>query len=571
VLHSQGTAQQNRSQQNEIQTLLNQARNYENRNQLTQAAEVYESLYQKYPANEQVVEPYLRVLFLTSDLQKIHIILEQGKNTLPPYLLVKNNCQYLIKTNSIKNAERVALDWLNKNPGQMQHYRDLANIFEMSALFDTAITIYLKARQVASDSQLHALELSNAYYFTKDVDQFFAESIKFLRSNAGFLYYYRSRFREFVLMNPQNIRRLERVISNIQEPEQIWEIYAFALVEVEDFEKATQVYDRLPLNKMIIFSDDLYAAGHAQYALTSYQKAIVKVDNQATLADIQVKIARIYYEQRDIPQCIATLQLVIDNAEIQVAPLLHRTRANKEARLMMALIATEQNEPVSTVNQWYDKASQFAVNQIEKAEILFAKSRYLYLKEEYTQAYQTIQNAVAGHDISTSTYKQSNFYRWEMALFQNSLTRDSLLVECIIYFPEDARVSDMLFLETFISSLGEKNYPQFLRALRYKGLYNNPDAISTLFELAQSLKIDELYLLTYEWILQDSNRAHYSELVAEIENHTFKNEVLKDFIFLQTTRNQSDTSTRANQISDFLNHNPQNVFSPQLRYILLGA
>jgi len=556
--------------QNEVQILLNQARTYETRNQLSQAIEIYEDLYQKNPADESVIEAYLRVLFQTSDLAKIKTILDNGKNTINPYMYVRHNCHYLIKSGEIKAADKVVMDYLNKNQGIMYQYRDLASIFENASLFDTPINIYSMARRVANDPNLHSLEMSNAYYYLKNIDSFFLESLKCLRLNSGYLYYYRSRFKEFVTQNPQNIRKLERLISN-NEPEQVLEIYAFSLVEIKDFAKATTIYERLPLAKMLIFSEDLYTADYLDYALSSYQRALPKADNQATVADIQMKIAQIYYDKKQLTECISILEQVINNKEIQQPPLLHRTRANKDARLMMAYLSIEADAPINTVKEWYDAASGFTSNQIEKAEVLYTKSRYLYLKEEYQQAYQTIEAAVRGHDISTTIYKQSNFFRYEMAMFQNSPARDSLLVECIIYFPEDERVSEILFLETFLASLSEAQRSQFLVALRQRGLFHITEAVNTLYALAETSKLDELYLLCYEWILQDKEKDRHSQLMSQIESYPFRNPVLKDFIFLQTTRKLEDKEQKTSHISEFLNHNPQNVFSPQLRYLLFGV
>jgi len=556
--------------QNEVQILLNQARVYEGRNQLTQAIEIYEDLYTRFPADEMVIEAYLRVLFQTSDLEKVHTILQTGKNTLNPFIYAKNNCQYLIKKGEIRSAEKSAIDFLNKNPGVMHQYRDLASIFEMSAQWDSAVNIYALARKVANDPNLHSLELSNAYYNIKNVESFFTESLKCLKANSGYLYYYRTRFKEFLVANPQNIKKLEKLIS-ANSPEQILEIYAFSLVEVKDFAKATTIYEKLPLQKMLTFSDDLYTAGYLDYALSSFQKALPKADNQATYADVQMKMAQIHYEKKQISECKTLLSQVIDNTQIQQPPLLHRTRVNKDARLMMAYLSIEENANIDLVKQWYDSASSFTGNQIEKAEVLFSKSRYLYLKEEYQQAYQTIETAVQGHDISTSIFKQSNFYRWEIALFQNSDARDSLMVECIIYFPEDERMSEMLYLETFLSGLKEELRTQFLAALRLRGLYQHKQAVDTLYELAEASKMDELFLLCYEWILAGSELKEQQNLLTQIENHTFRNPILQDFIFLQATRKIESKEQKTSSISEFLNHHPQNVFSPQLRYLLFGA
>jgi tetratricopeptide (TPR) repeat protein len=551
---------------NEIQILLNQARVHESRNQFRQALDIYESLYEKHPQNEQVVESYLRVLYLSSDKARAGEIISDIRTGMSAYFVTKQECLYLIKTGDVRRAEQRAFDWLHRNPGTMHHYRELATIFEGAMLFEIAIRIYERNRQVANDQNLYALELSNAHYFLKNVDNFFIESLKFLRQHSSYLYFYRNRFKEFVQMDSRNIRRLDRLITD-DEPEQVHEIYAFTLVEVKDFQRATTIYEKLPVAKMVKFADDLVSDGHLDFALSAYQRAIQRVDSPIMLGDIQMKMARVYFEKNDIDRCIEVLAEIINNEEIQRPPHSHRTRANKESRLLMALISIMRGKEIAEVTLWYDAASQFANNQIEKSEILYGLSRYLYLKGDYVQAYRTIETALSGQDSSTNIFKQSFFYRYEIALFQHSDTRDSLLTECIIHFPGDHRVTDMLFFETFLAHIPPDSKAGFLQAIRYKGLYQNRAAVETLMEVALSSQIDELFLLAFEWGVSSG---HY-DIVASAKEHAFRNPVYQDFIFLQTIRNTDDVDERKSMISNFLNNNPQNVFSPQLRLVLFGV
>ena len=551
------------SQFNELQILLNQARTHENRNQYTQALEIYENLYAKYPSDESVIESYLRVLYINSDFKKANEILTKSKSNLNPYFYTRQFCLFQIKNNQINDAKQTAFEWLNKNPGSIQHYRDFSRIFESSALFDIAIEIYLKGRNEANDPNLYSLELSNAYYYIKNVQFFFDESIKFLRLNSGYLYYYRNRFKEFISADHNNIKFLKDIIKD-NEPEQVLEIFAFSLVEVQDFKKASEIYEKLPLSKLITFADDLKTDNHLDFALDTYNKAIAKADTPAIKADIQLKIAQIYFEQNEIENSKTILSEIINNKEIQKSPWNHRTKANKDARLLMAFISIYEEKNPKETTQWFEAAANFSANLIEKSDIYFQLARYLYLKENYSEAYKTIETAVKGQDVSSNIFKASYFYRYEMALFQNNSAKDSLLTECIIHFPEDPRISDMLFLETFLNQLDSDNKINFLYALRHKGLYQDSLAVRQILSIASTTNIDELYIIAYEWAAS-TKQYHAMEI---IEQHNFKNPIFKDFIFLQKVRTTTDVENKKRMISDFLGNNPQNIFSPHLRYLL---
>ena len=554
------------SQLNEIQILLNQGRVHENRNQISQAQEIYESLYESHPTNEDVVDAYLRVLFLRSNFETARSVINNSRNRLSAQFIVKQEITLLIRTSQVEEAERLALDWLSRNRRNSNTFSEFARIFEIATLFDTAITIYLQGREALNNQNLFTLELSNAYYFLRNPELFFTEGIKYLRTNPGFLYFYRNRFTEFLSENPESIKVIERLIDE-NDNDQILELYAFSLVEIKDFQKAADIFMRLPVANMIRFADDLKTDNQLQFALDTYQRALGRVESPLEIADLQFKIAEIYFEQNDLDNCIIILTEIINNENLHSNQVRNRTRVNTQARLLMALISMQQEADLEETKAWFEAASNFAVNQNERADILFRLSRFLYLQEEYIQAYSVIEQAIQGQRSNTSIYRMSYFPRYEIALFQNSVERDSLLTECIIHFPEDPRITEMLFLETFLNGLDGENKALFLQALRYKGLYRDSLAVSTMYDLAEKSNIEELYILAFEWAIA----AHKVEYVELIQNHNFRNSVLRDFVFLHAVRQTDDIEDRRQKISDFLNHNPQNVFSPHLRLILMRA
>jgi hypothetical protein len=409
--------------------------------------------------------------------------------------------------------------------------------------------------------------LSNNYYQIKNAESFFEESIKNMRYNQGYLYYYRTKYKDLLKIDKNSIKKLTKFIKDDDNAE-VLELYAYALIEVKDYANASKVYEKLPLDKMLKFADDINNDGAKEYALGLYIKSIEKATDQIIIADINLKCANILFEMNDFEKSQYYLQSIINNTEIQSNQLRYRTRANREARLMMALISTILDMQIESVSNWYKEAINFSNNLMEKADILFSFSKYLYLKGDFAGSYQAIEQAVDKQDITTSIYRKSNFYRYEMALFQgDDILRDSLLVECIIYFPEDERINDMLFLESFISKIDEKYRPAFLDALRYRGLLQDKKTIKIILDLAQESKIQELYLLAFEW----SDGTNNDEILKRLQDVEFSNEAFKDYMFLQKLKTTNDADYRKHQISDFLNNNPRNVFSPHLRMLLFGT
>ena len=564
------------TQTNELQILLNQARVHENRNQISQALEIYESLYQQHPRNEDVVDAYLRVLLLRSNFEKARQIINEAKNYLPAIFIAKQEANYLIKTNEVEAAEKITLDWLQQNRVNANSFSEFARVFESATLFDTAVEIYELARSSLNNNTLFTLELSNAYYYVRNHEKFYEEAINFLRTNPGYLYFYRSRFKEFLATNPEHITIIDTLINTGSPNNQLLELLAFALVEVKDFQRAADIFEVLPLTNMIRFADDLKSDGYMDFALDTYTRAIDRATTPVEIADILYKIAEIHFEKNDIESCVSILYDIINNQELQENAWRNRSRVNTQARLLMALI-TMQNIDYDmppdelilhreNVINWFDSASAFSNNPTEKAEIQFRLARYLYLNEEYLQAFRVIEQTVQGQRTNSNIYKMSYFPRYEIALFQNSAERDSLLTECIINFPEDPRITDMLYLETFLNELDNNTKPVFLNALRKKGLYQDSLAVEIMIGLAEDTKIEELYIFAFEWAIN----AGLYDIVDVVQNKAFQNSVLHDYVFLHTVRRKDNSDERRYMISDFLNNNPLNVFSPQLRGILLS-
>ena len=551
---------------NEIPILLNQARLFENRNQFSQALEIYESLLESHPTNESVLEPYFRLLYQQAQFEKATNTLNSIRNRVPPLFFARQETIHRIHTRNIEGAIELARRSIDSNQRNMNVYRDFARIFENAGLFDTSIEIYERARIAFNDVNLFTLELSQAYSFIRDVEKFFEESIRFLRQNSGFLYHFRTRFLDFIREDHTRVDIIETLLKEHETP-QVLELFAFCLVEIRDFERATDVYELLPLATMIRFADDLTTDGFIDFALRIYYRALERADTIITSVDIQMKIARIYLELEDIFKSIEILQEIINNRYLQNQNINRQTRVNTEARLLMAMIYIKQDKSIAEVTQWYEGAIQFAISQTERADILFQLSRFLYLNEDFKGAFQIIDRAITGQPTNSQIYRTSFFFRYEIALFEGNAVRDSLLTECILFFPGDQRVSNMLFLETFLNSLNRDDQILFLRAFRFKALFRVEQAVKTLIELHEKSGLEELLLLAYDWA--DSEK--FYDLVTHIESFNFRNPVFRDYIFLQSSRRETDIDVRRQKISQFLNNYPQNVFSPHLRMILFRS
>jgi len=123
----------------------------------------------------------------------------------------------------------------------------------------------------------------------------------------------------------------------------------------------------------------------------------------------------------------------------------------------------------------------------------------------------------------------------------------------------------MLFLSLFVKNLPKEKQNTFLKAYRYKQLYQDSLATSLLQTILDDFQNDELKLLLAEWYISDLK---YDKALV-LYNGKFDNEVYQEFAKLEAVKIETEKEFRRNQITDYLKNTPNSVFSPLFRQLLV--
>lgn len=552
------------AQYDEKRIMLNQAQSFENLNQITRAQSVYEDLLKKYPADNEVIQRLLSVYFRTSAFDNVNSLLESKKSVLNQIIYVQNKVTYLVKTNDLNQAKKLADDFIKQNPQLINNYQSIATIFESNTLYDYAQEYYLAARKISNNDKLFAFELSNNYYQTRNFKGAISESVNFLSLNKGYMYFMSARFKEVVKTDSSMINTIREKCAH-SEFEEIRELYALSLMELAYYDKALEIYESLSLDKFIKFADDLFSSGKTELSLRAYNIILLKNQDVVKNAEINLRIAQIYIQKQDLLLAKDYLNRVINTKELDDKRFMYKSRAHIEARELMANISIIENAQKETVLKYYDEAAKYSFNQADRNNLEYKKINYLIMKEDFRSANLILNKIISKEESGSVILAQSYYYQYLVFIMQEDSRADSLMTEYIINFPENPIINDMMFMSLFLSVIPKDSKAEFFKAYRLKNLYQNNEAIQILTNLVTTTKDDELTLLLGEWYIDIKN---YSA-AKEIFNRTFTNPVYNEYAKLSIIKLETESSIKSDIIRDYLKTTPNSVFSPLFRQLLL--
>ncbi|MCB5249742.1 MAG: hypothetical protein LHW49_01125 [Candidatus Cloacimonetes bacterium] len=552
------------AQYDEKKIMLNQAQSFENLNQFMRAQQIYQDLLQKFPNDNTVIQKLYYSHMRLSEFDKADTLIESKKNVLSPVFYTQSKITILCKNNNLKEAIKLADSYIKKNPSLVNNYQFIAITFEQNLVFESAINYYLQARKVTNNKKLFSYELANNYYNLMDYYSSIFEYVTHLESNKSYLYITSNKFKEMVKKDSTLIKEIEKQCAQ-SEVEEVRELYALSLVEIDDFASALNVYSSLSLDKFIKFADDLYAKSFYQLAQQSYEQIITKDSITAIqLAEIKYKIAQIYYDQKFFNETKDILNQIVQMKELDNNQLKYRTKVHFEARKLLANILMIENASKQNVLAALSDAESYVFNTNDKKHIAFIKVHYLTMNEYYQEAENLLAQTIKGEEYGSAIIAKSLQYQFELYLMQNDNRADSLLTEFIMFSPEDNAANDMLFLSLFVNNLDENRKQEFLKAYRLKQTFQNSQAIDKLEKLVLSNPHDEIKLLLADWLIEDWQ----IDKAKEVYNSKFDNEAYYEFAQLELARLKKNNNDKKQNITDYLKNKPNSVFSPLFRQLL---
>lgn len=547
------------SQYSEKSILLKQANRYLVQRQYERANQIYEQILTDFPFDAGVVELYISNLIRTSKIEQAEIQLEKYLPQLPDLIRIKLKITILNSKGKPDKAEKLCFNYLAENPGNINAYRTLAGLFEQFRQYEIAVNILLQARKIAKDDHLYSRELALNYQNLNEYKKSIEEFFKLVAKQKGYTNYALSRFKQMLQKDDSLISNIEKE-SRKYEDENSIQIIAQCYAEIKDFDNALLKYEKLSPATLQNFAHSMKAAGNydvAKKAFTQYAEREHDVAKQAT-ANMQVADILIILGELECAE--KTLLKIYNDKNLQGSKYRFRTKANSEARLLLAEIAVIRDEDSNKVVNFLEEAKQFSYNVLQKNEIEYKIIEYLMLTGSFDDSSNRLQALLTQEEKGTESFKMGFYYSYLLALMRNDSAADSLLGEIVINLPQKEQANNALHLFVVSSLLKAEQKSRFFAAYRQMQLHKIGSAVDSLRMIYNDTKNEEMLLLAGEW----AEQGNFIDEAVEIFSQDYENPILQNYARLKL----AEFNNNKGICRTFLQENPSSVFSPGFRKIL---
>jgi len=552
------------SQFDELKILLKKADSLTERRQFEKANEIYLELLEKFPEEYIILEKLIINYLRTAKLKEADTILEKHKKDCSEIDYLSLKTRILLRNGKAKESYEMVRKFLNKNPGNINYYREFSLIFQRSKQDKYAVKILQKVREISKDDFLFALEMANSYQNLQEYPQAIEEFLKYFEKNNDYFHYVLNKLQKILFQDKSQIKSVESYVRLQKENKKLIEIYALCLAEIGNHEQALKEYDRLNIDRLLEFADRFFSVGDYEIAQKAYNKALLKLKDPPFIADVKIRIAEINIYQDDLVSAKNVLLQVYDDKEIQAKKNRFHTKANRYCRELLATIAIRQNEDKEIILQFMKEAKDFAFNQKEKKEIDFQMIHFMIMSEMFEESKIAVNTVLEDEDPSSDIYKLGFYYSFLVATMENSTETDSLLGELVINLPESYLTNDALQLTILLENFKENVRNEFLSAYRKKLLFKYDDALTILFKLFEDSKQEEILILAGEWSLENNDPVKAKTAFS----YQYESEVINEYAQLKLAIITKEKTVKEQFIINFLKMNPQSVFSPEFRHLL---
>ncbi len=546
------------------QVMMNQIRRLEARREFAQVLQIYEDLIERYSEDQEIVTGYFNTLLNLNRVEAAAQILEDYEDIFAPDVYTQMNISILIRKGETSQARKTGMDYLRDNPGNIAQYRNFALVYERERQSEIAIDVLKQARRTTGDDHIFAVELARNYEQINDYPEAIGEYINHLERNPGYLFFVTNRIKGILDEDEKGISTLENRLADSEE-QILLELYALSLAHIGNLEDAFLVYQRLEPEKLFRFADELFVAGNIDLARQAYEKYRESITDPVKSAEVGIKIAQLHISKNQLRQAQEVLREITEDTRIQDRQVRFRTRANRQARELLADIAIRLDEPQDDVIIHFEEAKNFAFNRNEQKELDLKVAHYLVMSENYNQAGNLLESILRNEPSGSQINNLGHYYRFMLVLMEYGNPSDSLLTEMIIGMPGNELTGEALFLTVIFHEMKSQVRNTFLEAYRLKSIYKEDEALDRLLAIDKNTNDEEIIMISGLWAME----AGKYDIAEDIFSHPFQNETLLGYATLKLAELKKNKQQEyENMLTEFLTEYPTHIFSPKFRLLL---
>jgi predicted CopG family antitoxin len=497
----------------------------------------------------------MNIYFTLSQTDKAEATLTKYQRTLPPQTYSELLIQLLIMQAKVEEAWQETMRYLNIYGQDEYKYRRLASFFERKAFYDKVIELYTRARNQLGKPDLFRLEMANTAMNYRQFEKAIREYMAYTENNPVYMFYTNNQLKT-ILQEDATLISVVSAIADSSNSSVLKEIYANALLNLQDYKTALNIYKQLEPQKMWRFAEEQTAAGNDSIAFEAYSYLETGETDMVKKMDLRYRLAEIKYQQRDYS---ATEQIIMESLSLPFwkdRNLYYRSSVGVKLRKLMAEIKLAKNEPVDSALVWLNEAKKFSRNNLESQEMDLEIARLYILNGDKTKA----QNLLKTINHNNLMEKRDYLNFLNTLLEGETALADTLMNEFIIRYPESQYANDAIYLMMFTLNMAEQDKKSFYSAIRLLQL-NRQSGIDTLVVIFSHNQDEEVLLLAIEWAIAFGNDSKAKELL----QYEFQDEVAADYAALLRLLMVADKAEEQRLAREFLKNKPNSIFSPDFR------
>lgn len=545
-------------QYDERQILIQQASNFYNSRQYTQAETLYRQILDRWAGDQTAILQLLNIAYATGNTDKAESVLKEQGRYLPATIVLDHELQILVLKGLPDEAWNKAMKSLELNPRDQNRYRIIASYFERRGFYDQVLRLYELGRQRLGDPELFALEYANSALNYQRYEQALREYLRWLDKNPGNLYFINNQCKIIIDADSTLVWVIEEGAR--KGGPVMKELLAGTLVSRKRYADALKVYKEMGQDKLLRFANEQFTALNDAVAGMAFEWLAEEERDPFKRSQYVFNLAQIRLRDQRYAVADSLVSSVISDSLLSLPQNRWRVPVSYQARKLKAELTLILNRDPLEALQWIVQAKSFARNALETQETDLEAARLLILAQDYESAEQKL-NAVTDQKL---VEKKEHLAFLSALLSGNMALADSLMNEYVIKWPEGQYTNDAIYLMMHALGLSDGARQHFMAAYRANQLrdYFAPTMLITLYAETQD---EELLILAVEWAMAMGDKTQ----ALSILNHEWQDAVAKEYAALLSLFLVESGEEQQRQVREFLRQNPNSIFSPSFRTRLI--
>jgi hypothetical protein len=546
------------------QVLLNQAKNYDMMRDYNLASDIYKELIKDYSNDLEVVEGYLSLLIKMNKNEEAEKLLTDSESILPPETYTHYSVIFLLGKGEINKAKKRAQDYLAKNSGDINAYKEFSVLFEARGEYEIAVELLLSGRKVAKDENLFTIEAARNYEYQKRYRESIDELIKHLSRNPGYLSYIVNRVKTFLTEDSNLLSVLKKNLEGSSDP-LLMELLAQAYSHTENYDEALSIYRKLGADKVLGYFKEAFNLRNFELMEKAYEVYFEFSIDAVARAEISVIMAEFYYMTGKLVEAKNLLIPLLNDEDLQNRKVRYKTQANRMSRELLANISIREGKEQSEVIKWYEDAKNYAYNENDKGDIELKIIKYLIVSDNFPDSETRLNKLMAKEKPGTHLNRVSHYYYFILDLAKNYEASDSLLAEMIIADPGSEATSEALSLANKFKDMPKEQKKLYLKAHLLKSSYLFYEGYQLLEKVAVSMLNEDLLFEEADL----SAALGLYEKADSLYSRQFEDDTLSGYSkYRQAVLRSDNDLSNQEVITEFLKEHPAHIFSPYMRQML---